>query len=113
MMKFDWKIDRLLKKTSGDLPGLITEVQWHVIGTDENGKSDWFSGAFPVSAPEATKFIEFEDLSKDQVLKWVQDYVANDKDYNINYIEDQIRKKIQMQDIESVTGDDLPWSVRL
>ena len=21
-MKFDWKIDRLLKKTSGDLPGL-------------------------------------------------------------------------------------------
>ena len=113
MMKFDWKIDRLLKKTSGDLPGLVTEVHWHVIGTDENGKSDWFSGAFSVSAPETTKFIKFEDLSKNQVLKWVQDYVANDIEYNINHIEDQIRKKIQMQDIEPVIGDDLPWSIRL
>ena len=112
MMKFEWHVARLLKNTAGDFPGTITEVQWHVIGTDENGKSDWFAGAFTTGDPDPTNFIKFEDISKDQVLKWVKNYVETNENFNMTHIEEQIRLKIQRQDIEQVTGDDLPWAIR-
>ena len=112
MMKFDWVIARLKKNNSGSLPGLVTEVQWHVIGTDENGKSSWFAGAFPTEEPDPKKFVDFEKLTRDQVIQWVMNHVENHKLYNLMFIEEQIRQKIELEDIEEVNSDDFPWSVR-
>lgn len=111
-MKFEWKIAKLLKKTTGDIPGLVVEVQWHVIGTDENGKSGWFAGAFTTGAPDKNNFTKFEDLTKDQVLGWVREYIDNHEIYRMAHIEEQIRLQIKSQDVELVSKDDLPWVVR-
>ncbi len=69
-------------------------VRWKKTGTDENGTTGEFQGATPLSAPEAEGFTAYEDLTKEQVLGWVQAVVVGTYEQHVNeQIQKQITKK--------------------
>jgi hypothetical protein len=77
------------------LPNAVVQTYWKVVGTDENGNSDEWSGATPFSAANvpSSNFRSFEELQEEDVLAWITSVVENDPSYKAHIVE-QLEKKI-------------------
>jgi hypothetical protein len=74
---YTWEITNLRKAPQlNGMNNVLVHVRWKKTGTDENGTTGEFQGATPLSAPEAEGFTAYEDLTKEQVLGWVQAVVV-------------------------------------
>lgn len=94
---YTWEITNLRKAPKlNDYDNVIVHVRWKKIGTDENGTTGEFQGATPFDAPPPgnPNFTPFEELTKEQVLGWVQSIVVGTYEEHVNrQIEKQIIKK--------------------
>jgi len=77
---YTWELDRLSKKDVGDLSEAVIEVGWRCIGTNEDGITGVFWGTtdFDTSSISAEDFTAYTDLTKEQVLGWVQTRIETD-----------------------------------
>lgn len=110
---YTWEITSLKTKneTLGDgvvLPNAICQTYWKKIGTDENGNEGTFSGATPFSAANLTEenFKQFDTLTKEIVLGWIQAIVVGGYEEHVN---GQIQKQID-EKVTPIVESAMPWA---
>lgn len=112
---YEWKLTGIVKSTPSTLPvsDIVVAVRWVVTGTDEDGNSAVFNGSTPfeLSTVDPDNFTPYNELTEEQVLGWVENYVKVVNPY-WDHVQQQIDKKIEesKQTIQDVAADDLPWS---
>lgn len=103
---YTWEITNLRKATHLDNhDNVIVHVRWKKIGTDENGTTGEFSGATPLAAPTGD-FTPYEELTKEQVLEWVQAVVVGSYEQHVN---EQIQKQITKKNDPWMDVTEAPW----
>lgn len=89
MITYDWKITALKKAPTLDgLSDVITGINFKYTGTNEDGVTDYFSGACPVGAPTSDTFTAIADLTEAEVIGWAK---AN---HPVEHMQEIIVKKI-------------------
>ena len=110
--EYKWEITGLKKTSAGDVPGAIVGTQWKVTAIDEDGNEGTFAGATPFKLEEidSNTFTAYEDLTKEQVIGWIQNTVSGSNGY-WPHISEQIEKQLSAKKnvIEEVGGSALPW----
>jgi hypothetical protein len=112
---YEWKLTGIVKSTAPSLSvdNVVVGTRWVVTGTDENGNSGTFNGATPfeLSTVDVDNFTPYAELTEEQVLDWVKNYVNVSNPY-WTHIAEQIQKQIEksQQIIEEISADDLPWA---
>ena len=108
---YTWEITNLRKAPQLDgMNDVLVHVRWKKIGTDENGTTGEFQGATPLSAPEAEGFTAYENLTKEQVLGWVQAVVVGQYEQHVN---EQIQKQIIKKNDPWADVGTAPWGQNL
>ena len=91
---YTWDITDIKKASQLDgLTDVVVHIRWKKTGTDEKGTTGEFVGATPLTASSGS-FTPYEDLTKEQVLGWIQSVVVGAYEQHVNaQIEKQIIKK--------------------
>lgn len=104
---YTWKVTGVKTTTVGTLSGAVVQTYWKKIGTDENGNTGEFTGATPFKvSPDQQSFIQFDQLTEEVVLSWIQPMVVGDYEQHVNA---QIAKQIA-EKVTPVADADLPWA---
>ena len=112
MLTYNWKLNSLRKTSAANLSNVVIGTTWTLTGTDADNYSGTFSGATPFKVAELdpSSFIDYNSLTEDIVLGWVQAVVVGGyKDHVDEQINKQIRDK--KNPVEEATGNNLPWIV--
>ena len=112
MLTYNWKLINLRKTTAANLSNVVIGTTWTLTGTDVDDYSGTFSGATPFKVAELdpNDFIDYNSLTEDIVLGWVQAVVVGSyKDHIDEQINKQIRDK--KNPVEEASGNTLPWIV--
>ena len=112
MLTYNWKLNSLRKTSAANLSNVVIGTTWTLTGTDADNYSGTFSGATPFKVAELdpSSFIDYNSLTEDIVLGWVQAVVVGSyKDHIDEQINKQIRDK--KNPVEEATGNTLPWIV--
>lgn len=92
------------------LTNAVVQTYWKKIGTDSANTEHvgTFSGATPFTASDVPEgeFIEFESLTEETVLGWIQDVVVGSYEEHVNA---QIQKQIDAI-VNPITEPTLPWA---
>ena len=108
---YTWDITNLRKApTLNGMNDVLVHVRWTKTGTDENGTTGVFQGATPLSAPQAEGFTTYEDLTKEQVLGWIQAIVVGSYEDHVN---EQILKQITRKNDPWADVATAPWGQNL
>lgn len=81
-MTYTWKVKNL--KTTNvpgtNLNNVVVATRWTITGTDEDGNSATYEGATPFRFEEVDQnnFIDFNNLTEETVLSWIQEVVIGD-----------------------------------
>lgn len=110
-LTYTWTLSSLRKTDAQGLEGIVVGTQWVCTGIDDDGYSGSFVGATPFNLDEVDpeNFTPYEELTKDQVLGWIESTVmATSK----NHIDEQILKQIEAQKnpIVEVNSQSFPWA---
>ncbi len=114
-ISYEWKLTGITKSTPSNLPvdNVVIGTRWTVTGTDVDGNTGTFSGATPfdLQTVDTNNFTPYSELTEEQVLGWVQNYVNVVNPY-WNHITEQITKQIEKSQhlVLDVSEEDLPWS---
>jgi hypothetical protein len=112
---YEWKLIGLKKQNAEFLNDAIVGTNWKVTATDEDGNVGSFTGATPfkISQINTASFTEYSQLTEEQVLGWIKDYVSGSGQTNyMGHINEMITKEINANKWVSlqVSEEDLPWS---
>lgn len=120
---YTWKVDSIKVQdqtlTDGEIAkNAIVQTTWSVRALYDAGDGNYyeatFYGATPFSATElsSTEFVDFNNLTEVQVLKWIQDY-SSTFSLEGNPITEHMKKvldnEIELQ-IKPVLDKEPPWS---
>jgi len=109
-MNYTWEITGIKRKNTSDLSNVIVQTYWKKVGTDEDGNQGTFSGATPfdLSTVDPDNFVEYEDLTEEMVLSWIQSVVVGGYEDHVNGV---IAKQIedQVNPVTEDNGNALPW----
>lgn len=109
-MNYTWEITGIKRKNTSDLSNVIVQTYWKKVGTDEDGNQGTFSGATPfdLSTVDPDNFVEYEDLTEEMVLSWIQSVVIGGYEDHVNGV---IAKQIedQVNPVTEDNGSSLPW----
>lgn len=106
-MNIEWRIDAVecYPEKDGERNVVFT-VHWRVNGSDGDLSSTSY-GSVPLQSPEpGTPFTPFKDLTKEQVVGWVQAALGEEK---VADIEAGVAKGIENQRKPPVITPPLPW----
>jgi len=110
-LNYNWKVTQLKKTTQSGASDVIINVRWILEGTDtESGESGKFHGATPFEYVSGS-FTPYEELTEEEVLGWVQNYVSGSGGYQ-EHIDERIWKEIddKLNVKEEVEETALPWA---
>jgi len=101
-MIYTWRIEDLIKKPSVDgLSEVVTHVPFVCSGKDEQtGEEHDYYHLVKLPPPSADTFTDFNSLTEDQVIQWVQANVDAQLIYSV------IAERINMSQGDGTT---LPW----
>lgn len=103
---YTWDITDIKKAQQVDgLTDVIVHIRWKKIGTDEKGTTGEFVGATPLTASSGS-FTPYEELTKEQVLGWIQSIVVGSYEQHVN---DQIQKQIIKKNDPWSSVQTAPW----
>lgn len=107
---YSWKVTSIRKANIDEtLENVIVHVRWEKKGVDEAGNDGTFVGATPLSNPDPTNFIAYEDLTEAIVLDWIKGVVVGSYEEHVN---GQIQKQIDAKKnpVEEINDGSLPWN---
>ena len=112
---YEWSITGIKKATSDSINDAIIGTRWKVVCTDEDGNTGHFDGATPfdLKTIDTGSFIEYADLTEQQVLNWIKNTVSGSATTNYwDHIQGPIDKQISKSKLTIVEVDNsnLPWS---
>lgn len=111
---YNWIINQLKKQNSGSLSDIIIGTQWKVTGIDDDGYSGSFSGATPFKPSDVniSDFTEFNSLTEEKVIGWIQNVVSGSSYTNYwSHIQEKIDEEIHKNKhvVVEVMSEALPW----
>ena len=114
-LTYEWKLTGLKKQHTDTLDNVIIGTQWKVTGTDEDGFSGVFVGATPfeISQINTGSFVAYAELTEEDVLGWVKNYVSGSTLSNyMPHINQQIERQISHKrySVKDVDDFDFPWA---
>jgi hypothetical protein len=90
---YDWKILAMEVVLNQDgLSNVVNNVDWRLIATTEDG--DYFAehyGKQYVSNPDADTFINYEELTKEKVVSWLENIL------NVEQLKENLAYQIDLQ----------------
>lgn len=102
-----WSIEKLERKTLGDLKDYISAAHFKVTAQCEEIEDVLRSNArFPLN-PEVTHFTPLDDLSQEQIIDWVKSTLG---ELYVRAAEDSVRNTVYNKINPPIVGDDLPWA---
>jgi hypothetical protein len=91
MINFEWVKPILeVKLIDGSLENVIKTVHWRYKGTDANEVSADVYGAQSLSDPDENDFIEFEDMTNEDVYSWLESIL------DVEALEENITNQIEL-----------------
>ena len=99
-LTYEWEITTLKKINTQNLQDVVVQAYWTKTGTNENGTKGVFSSA--TSFTLSDEFTQFEELTNEIILGWIQTNTSNSTDLIIASIQKQI------DNIESSVTK-MPW----
>jgi hypothetical protein len=110
MINYIWKIARVEVKAESGMENIIQTVYWHKMGVDIDGDIGDFFGNTILPTPSTGSFINFNQLTEEQVVEWVIQSIDVDYHNRVNkYIERSIKKKKNR--IKEIPDTELPWNI--
>ncbi len=90
---YTWEIPAMEVILNQDgLSKVVNNVEWRLIATDEEGTYSAIQWAKQyVSAPDATTFTNYEDLTKEQVVGWLESIL------DVNQLKEGLAYQIDLQ----------------
>jgi hypothetical protein len=111
-ISYSWEVNQLTKKTQSGTDNVVVHCRWVLTGTESSTATEGkFNGATPLEYdPTSTgSFVPYEDLTKEDVVGWLQSIVVNDYwDHVTERIQDQIDAIDDPAD--EVQESSLPWA---
>jgi hypothetical protein len=108
MIKYDWKIHSLTKKTINSFDNVIFTVVCEKIGIDEDGYIGSMKTAvnFNIDDIDFDFFVPYEKLTKEIILSWITNFVDE------NVIDQIINDQFEKSRSHCVQVDDgsFPWN---
>lgn len=103
---YTWKLTGM--KANDD--GAIFQTYWNFTGTHKDGREGTFPGATPfdVSKLDTKKMIQYENLTEETVLEWIQNEVNSNETYKA-HIEQKVQEQINSQAAKETTVENFPW----
>lgn len=106
-ISYTWDITNMRKAPQLEgMDNVLVHVRWTKTGTDENGTTGVFQGATPLPLPTSGSFTPYEELTKEQVLGWVQAVVVDSYEQHVN---EQIQKQITKKNDPWADVTEAPW----
>lgn len=105
-LTYTWRIDSITKKTIGELEDVVCDVHFTKLGTDEDGNIGQFSTHVLISTDDLSSFTPYMDLTKSQVLGWVQGAITESRHTTID---EQIQSQIDTIKNSETSTDVMPW----
>ena len=90
MITYKWIFSAFDCKVDENLDKVVTTVHWRYSGTDEDGISSEVYGAQAVGEPNPDAFTPYPDLSKEQVIGWMESVI------DMEEMNDNIAKQIEL-----------------
>ena len=110
MINYTTKIDVLKTKNTKTFNNVVYRIGITVTGVDENGSTDNHSKWCDLQEPELNNFIDYDNLTKEQVNNWI---LATENECKI-IVETLInnQKNILETTEETINSDkNLPWDI--
>jgi hypothetical protein len=106
MTEYTWKIEALDYAVSAEgQSNVVTDIHWRLLGTDGTYNGEIY-GTLGLSFNADNSFVEYADLTKDQIIDWVEVNLGNER---IDGLKEAIDAQIEAQ-ANPKTGSGLPWS---
>jgi hypothetical protein len=106
---YEWTLDGLTKSNHENLNDVIVGTRWQVKATDENGSVAVFTGATPFRPADINidEFTDFQNLTQEQVIGWVQTAVSSSYTGYWDHISERLKKSIDAINNQKV---DVNWN---
>lgn len=80
MINYTWDCRTVdVYPTKGELEKVVYNVHWRLTGTDENGISETIIGTQLLDTENITSFIPTEELTNEQITKWVEESIGEEQ----------------------------------
>lgn len=90
-MEYTWIISALdCKVSENGLTNVVSTIHWRYRGTDEDEISYETYGAQPMSAPDPTSFVPYEDVTEVMVIDWLENTLE------VETLQSQINSQIDL-----------------
>jgi hypothetical protein len=108
-MKYSWLIDQLdCKPRENEATDVVVIVHWRLMATDGTYNAVVGSALTLDAYDGKNAFIEYKDLSKEDVIEWVQSKLGKDE---IASLKSHLDGVIKNQQTPQIVTLDLPWVV--
>lgn len=107
MISYNWNIKSLRKTNLDNLSGVVIEVYWDCVGTDDDDYTGIFSGFTIFKNVDPNNFIDFDNLTEEIVLSWVQPEVYSKY---WDHVEAKIQEYINAKKNPVIDVTQLPWN---
>lgn len=110
MIDYIWTVTSLEKTPQiGSDCDVIIQTYWNVTAKDQNGNTASFDGATPIDYTPNCDFVDYDQITEQQVLEWIHQYLIDNDDYEI--LLDDLADQLEQQKIikQWVSQESLPW----
>jgi len=90
------------------LTDVVFTVHWNLTGDDGEGHTGYAYGSVGVTLDPETPYTPFAELTKDQVVGWVQKALGAEQ---VASLEASVASQIELQINPTVVTPPLPWAV--
>ena len=101
-MQHTWEVTKLIKTNTNGHENVVVGISWLLTTTDDD-ISDTVDKQQPITFDENSSFIDYNNLTKEQVLNWLFESMGDRKQMFETQMEININKQRNKQ------PDTLPW----
>lgn len=105
---YTWNIISVRKGTINGVENAIAGINWSLSGVCDDGCSGILYGYTELDPIDPTDFIEWEDLTKEQLIAWLE-FTTNSNGQRVAF-ESNVQLQISEQRNQIVEVTEFPWS---
>lgn len=109
---YNWNIRELIvEKLKKGQRNVITHVKWQLIATDDiDNIEERISGTTMFQDPDPLNFIEYENLTEQDVVSWIEQEMTSGEQDRLQYKKDILTQKISNKKDPVVVRQKPPWA---
>ena len=104
MIKYSWEIISMKTENDNELNNIVISVKYKRTGIEEELKHS-IEGEYFCEYPDKEKFIEYQNLTFEQVCSWIENQ------FRIEFLDNKIKEEIEKQKNTILENNKLPWVI--